>query len=221
MPSHPVRKVHFDNKPKVCTFEADVMSRYDYAKLRHKVKRKRLHPPDSSARSRNAARKARWLARRLEKQLKQAGGDFCEAVGNPCETEISLPAHAPARNRTWIVDSGSCNHLAGRTSLSQSEQATVRKAARPHKLRTANGVINVDETLPITTDATGNVEVLLLENSPAVLSLGRLCMEHGFAFEWKPGMRPTLTTASGDVTQLEVDRFVPSISAVALSGNFQ
>ena len=38
-----------------------------------------------------------------------------------------------------------------------------------------------------------SVTVQLLEETPAVVSLGKLCSEHGCSYEWKNGETPRLT----------------------------
>ena len=37
------------------------------------------------------------------------------------------------------------------------------------------------------------VTVQLLEEMPAVLSLGKLCKDHGYSYEWVNGQEPRLT----------------------------
>ena len=37
------------------------------------------------------------------------------------------------------------------------------------------------------------VTVQLLEETPAVLSLGKLCKDHGYSYEWVSGQEPRLT----------------------------
>ena len=36
------------------------------------------------------------------------------------------------------------------------------------------------------------VTVKLLEDTPAVLSLGKLCEDHGYSYEWTSGQKPQL-----------------------------
>jgi hypothetical protein len=53
------------------------------------------------------------------------------------------------------------------------------------------------------------VEALVLESTPAVLSIGRRCMEQGYTFEWKPRRAPTLRSPNGAVVTLEVIDNIP------------
>ena len=54
------------------------------------------------------------------------------------------------------------------------------------------------------------VTVQLLEETPAVLSLGKLCSEHGYFYEWVNGQKPHLTT-DGRVFTCKTDNSVPLV----------
>ena len=44
------------------------------------------------------------------------------------------------------------------------------------------------------------VTVQLLDETPAVLSLGKLCEDHGYSCEWDRGQKPRLTTEEKTIT---------------------
>ena len=50
----------------------------------------------------------------------------------------------------------------------------------------------------------------VLENTPAVLSLGKLCDEHGCSYEWINGQRPHLIK-NGIRIQCNTEKFVPIV----------
>ena len=52
--------------------------------------------------------------------------------------------------------------------------------------------------------------VQLLEETPAVLSLGRLCEDHGYSYELVSGHKPRLTK-EGKTIVCKTDNFVPLI----------
>ena len=56
-------------------------------------------------------------------------------------------------------------------------------------------------------------EVLVMPNCPSVLSLGKLCLDKGYSFEWKAGEAPTLTNQAGRTITLKIDRYVPVLPA--------
>ena len=50
----------------------------------------------------------------------------------------------------------------------------------------------------------------VLENTPAVVSLGKLCDEHGYSYEWINGQKPHLIK-NGIRTQCNTETFVPIV----------
>ena len=54
------------------------------------------------------------------------------------------------------------------------------------------------------------VTVQLLEETPAVLSLGKLCEDHGYSNEWVSGQEPRLTKNGKSIT-CKTDNFVPLV----------
>ena len=50
----------------------------------------------------------------------------------------------------------------------------------------------------------------VLENTPAVLSLGKLCDEHGYSYEWINGQKPHLIK-NGIRVQCNTENFVPIV----------
>ena len=54
------------------------------------------------------------------------------------------------------------------------------------------------------------VTVQLLDETPAVLSLGKLCSEHGYSYEWKNGETQRLTK-NGNIITSTMENFVPLV----------
>ena len=54
------------------------------------------------------------------------------------------------------------------------------------------------------------VTVQLLNETPAVLSLGKLCEDHGYSYEWVSGQKPRLTK-DGKTVISKTDKFVPLV----------
>ena len=54
------------------------------------------------------------------------------------------------------------------------------------------------------------VTVQILDDTPAVLSLGKLCDEHGYTYEWASGQRPRLTK-HGKNKSCKTENFVPMV----------
>eukprot|EP00971_Amphidinium_carterae_P136178 2698483-Amphidinium_carterae.5 len=86
--------------------------------------------------------------------------------------------------RSWVVDSGSGEHLVGRTMLHDKEHATIEPLTSPVRLRTANGIVTCRHHVPITIRSRGKTcWALVLEDAPLVLSMGKLAEDSVF-FRW-------------------------------------
>ena len=83
-------------------------------------------------------------------------------------------------------------HLITKMYLNSAELETVTTSRSPTTVITANGEVQTHE------EATVYVRELdifltrkLLEDTPAVLSLGKLCGENGYSYEWINGQKTT------------------------------
>ena len=93
-----------------------------------------------------------------------------------------------------MVDSGASMHMVSEKDHNSAELETVRTSRSPTTVMAANGEVRTNK------EATGNVKqldlfvkVMLLQETPAVLSLGKLCDEHGYTYRWTSGQNPHLT----------------------------
>ena len=69
----------------------------------------------------------------------------------------------------------------------------MRKSSGPMTVMTANGVVRTNEEATVYVKHLDSfVAVMLLQETPAVLSLGKLCEEHGKTYHWKSGQNPHL-----------------------------
>ena len=88
---------------------------------------------------------------------------------------------------------------------------TLTKSCSPTRVITANGEVQTHE------EATVYVKELdifltmkVLENTPAVLSLGKLCDENGYSYEWINGKKPHLIK-NGIRIPCNTENFVPIV----------
>ena len=71
-------------------------------------------------------------------------------------------------------------HMLSRKDLSSDEMDTLRRSRTPTAVVTANGEVHTNEEAQVYVhDLNLFVSVQLLEETPAVLSLGTLCEDHG------------------------------------------
>ena len=83
---------------------------------------------------------------------------------------------------------------------------------------TANGEVQTNEEAQEKVHDLGLfVTMQLLDDMPAVLSLGKLCSEHGCSYEWKNGETPRLTN-NGKTITCRIDNHVP-LAVPGLSAN--
>ena len=83
-------------------------------------------------------------------------------------------------------------HMISRKDLNSAELETVTTSRSPTTVITADGEVQTHE------EATVYVRELdifltmkVLDNTPAVLSLGKLCDENGYSYEWINGQKTT------------------------------
>ena len=101
-------------------------------------------------------------------------------------------------------------HMISKKDLSDAEMDTLTKSCSPTIVITANGEVQTHE------EATVYVKELdifltmkVLENTPA-LSLGKLCDENGYSYEWINGQKPHLIK-DGIRIQCNTENFVPIV----------
>ena len=161
------------------------------------------------------AREAAWkLAKNVLKLKEQERATFFSPSDNRC-----LPASTlKPEEREFVVDSGASMHMISKKDLSDAEMDTVTKSCSPTIVITANGEVQTHE------EATVYVKELdifltmkVLENTPAVLSLGKLCDENGYSYEWINGQKTHLII-NGIPIQCNTENFVP-IVVPGLSAN--
>ena len=102
-------------------------------------------------------------------------------------------------------------HMISKKDLNSAEMDTLTKSCCPTIVITANGEVQTHE------EATVYVKELdifltmkVLENTPAVLSLGKLCDENGYSYEWVNGQKLHLIE-NGIRIQCNTENFVPIV----------
>ena len=103
-------------------------------------------------------------------------------------------------------------HMISKKGLSDAEMDTLTKSCSPTTAITANGEVQTHE------EATVYVKELekflttkVLDNTPAVLSLGNLCDENGYSYEWINGQKPPHLIKDGIRIICNTENFVPIV----------
>ena len=86
-------------------------------------------------------------------------------------------------------------HMISKKDLNSAQLETVTTSRSPMTVTTANGEVPTNEEATVYVKELGIfLTMKVLENTPAVLSLGKLCDEHGYSYEWINGQKPHLIT---------------------------
>ena len=88
------------------------------------------------------------------------------------------------------MDSGASLQMVGK-DLNSAELDTVKVSQNPTKVVTAIGEVQTKEEVTVhVRELDLFLTVMLLEDTPAVLSLGKLCEDHGYSYHWTSGQKP-------------------------------
>ena len=130
---------------------------------------------------------------------------------SPSENRCLPASTLQTEEREFVVDSGASMHMISKKDLSEAEMDTLTKSCSHTTVITANGEVQTHE------EATVYVKELdifltmkVLENTPAVLSLGKLCDENGYSYEWINGQKPHLIK-DGIRIICNTENFVPMV----------
>ena len=136
------------------------------------------------------ALEASWkLAKSVLNLKEQERATFFSPSENWC-----LPAsNLKIEKREFVVDSGASMHMISKKDLKSAEMDTLTKSCSPTIVITANGEVQTHEEATVyVKEFEKFLTVKVLENTPAVLSLGKLCDENGYSYEWINGQKPHL-----------------------------
>ena len=84
--------------------------------------------------------------------------------------------------------------LVSKKDLNSAELETMRISRNLTTVMTANGEVQTREEATVyVKELDLFVTVMLLEETPAVRSLGKLCEDHGYTYQWTSGRKPQHT----------------------------
>ena len=123
--------------------------------------------------------------------------------------------------RTYIVDSGAGLDLIQERDLTKAEKKRVQTLRVPQPVITANGETLGTKTIQVALESGEIADALILKDTPAVLSLGKRCVDQGYDFHWcgSQNKNPVLITPQGKEITLVVENYVPIIAAAQAGGN--
>ena len=145
---------------------------------------------------------ARRVAWNLAKQIYMLKNADNASFHTPVEARV-VPASTSKRpdEREFVVDSGASMCMLSKKISISGEMDTVKRSRPPTVVLTANGEVQAHEEAKVFVhDLFATAQ--LLDETPAVLSLGKLCEDHGYSYEWVSGQKPRLT---------RMDNFAPLV----------
>ena len=133
------------------------------------------------------------------------------AFFSPSENRCLPASTLKLEEREFVVDSGASMHMISKKDVNSAEMDTLTKSCSPAMVITAKGEVQTHE------EATVHVKELCIfltlkvpENTTAVSSLGKLCDENGYSYEWINGQKPHLIK-NGIRIQCNTENFVPIV----------
>ena len=109
----------------------------------------------------------------------------------------------------WWIPDLVCRWSARKTFSAELE--TMWTSRSPTTVMTANGEVPTREEATVyVKELDLFVTVLLLEKTPAVLSLGKLCEDHGYTYHWTSGQKPHLIK-NGKRIDCNISNYVPFV----------
>ena len=99
------------------------------------------------------------------------------------ENRCLFASNLKPEERELVVDFSASMHMISKKDLSDAEMDTLTKSCSPTIVITANGVVQTHEEATVYVKELDIFLIMkVLENTPAVLSLGKLCGENGYSF---------------------------------------
>ena len=119
--------------------------------------------------------------------------------------EWSLPAASTVKpeEREFVVDSRARMHMVSKKDVDPAELETVRISKTPTMLVTANGEVPTKEDGTVYVRESDLFVIMLLEDTPAVLSLG-------YNYHWTSGQKPQFIK-NGRRTKFNTANYVPFV----------
>ena len=102
-------------------------------------------------------------------------------------------------------------HMVSKRDSNSAELETMRTSRSPTTVMTANGEVQTKEEATVYVKQLDLfVKVILLGETPAVFTLGKLCEDHGYTYHWISGQKPHLIK-NGIRLDCSISNFVPFV----------
>ena len=150
----------------------------------------------------------------------QIQGENKSAFFSPSEKRCLPASNLKPEEREFVVDSGASMHMISKKDLNFAEMETVTTSRSPTTVITANGEVQTHEEATVYVKELDTfLTMKVLEDAPAVLSLGKLCDQNGYSYEWINGQKPHLINRIQCNTENFVPIVVPGLSVSSSSSS--
>ena len=145
---------------------------------------------EETERQERCARETAWkLAKSVLKLKEHERATFFSPSENRCLSASSLKPE----EREFVVDSGASMHMISKKDLNSAELKTLTTSRSATTATTANGKVQTHaEATVYIRELDIFLTMEIFEDTPAVLTLRKLCDEHGYSYEWITGQKPHL-----------------------------
>ena len=114
-----------------------------------------------------------------------------------------------ANIKYWLTDTGCGYDLVSRKHVAKTADR-IKKSFNAVTFMTANGKTDAEEDILLhVAELDEDIEPYVMASTPAVLSIGRRCMDFGYEFRWPAGKLPYFITPKGVKVTLVVEDYVP------------
>ena len=164
--------------------------------------------PEETEWQEQGARRAAW---KLSKSVLKLKEHERATFFSPSEYRCLPASTLKLEEREFVVDSGASRHMISKKDVSDAEMDTLTKSCIPTIVIRANGEVQTHEEATVyVKELEIFLTVKVLDNTPAVLSLGKLCDENGYSYEWINGQKPHLIK-NGIRMPCNAGNFVPIV----------
>ncbi len=106
--------------------------------------------------------------------------------------------------KIWLVDTGCGHDLIGKNEVASSG-GKCRPAKESLTFNTANGkTVALEQASYQSTELNEEIDAYVLDSTPAVMSVGKRCMNMGYSFHWPSGKNYFLVCLDDMIVELDV-----------------